>query len=200
VLEVLTVTGIAGQVLYGPQSLDPSTELTVLAETVLEGRALVSVSFLKGTEEVSPQTSLGALMSDGRVDLSAVFWTNFEVEWAGGGTKVGVRPAFGEPDWWVGEVLISSKGIRHVLANQWWCDFEEFWAEVSEEQPEKVNYMEQMFKDHQACEVRYARFSDLAGTGDCLEALAGGYLWTLLENPDPVRNSRWACFDPRPYP
>jgi len=188
-----------GEGLYGPRTHQPVTEVSVLQEILLEGKqAWVCVSFIKGAEEISPQTSLGDLVSEGRVDLSAVFSTDYQVKWPEGDVTLRVRPwsghECGDPHWWVGDIQSSNKGVRDLLESLWWFEFDEFWDWLDEEKHEEASFLEQMFEDTEALQVRYTVFKDLSGIGDRLEALAGGYLWTLAENPENGSGNYWWTF------
>ena len=157
----------------------------------------MAVRLFQGAAKVRPQVSLGDLELKGGVDFSAVFIIDYEVEFPGGVVQLRVRPAFGVPGWWDGQRGSSSRGVREVFGSQWWSDFEEFWELLVEEKPEETRFLERMFNDPDASEVIYMRFINLSVDGDRLEALAGGYFWTLTVmhgSSASAGHSRWRAW------
>ena len=174
----VTVTGMAGELLYGPSPEEPSLAVTMLGKKLMEGRqACVGVRFIQGAEVINPQTPVVDLSTEAAVNLSAVFMMDFEVEW--GHVKLRVCPTRGHefdvPDSW----HYCSGGVRRLFELKHGYDWEGFWEDFTEDEPEESSFLEQLFKDHETCLVRYTRLDDFPGIGERIEALAGGNFWTL---------------------
>ena len=202
--EVVTITaGLNGDLIHGPRSYEACTKVCVLQSHLRIGKpSWISVSLFQNVERIGPETSVGKLASDGLVELSAVFEKDFKVFWPGvdvgrpsieqivhsstGDITFRVRPfstlSGDYPDGWVGDEQSSSEceGIRDVLEYKApffeMLDFEHW---LWKEKPEESKVLDKMLDDSETCEVTYKVFSGLSGVEDRLEALAGGYLWTV---------------------